>query len=236
MTIGCKYKIDAVGVGRLADRFDDARAAQAAEAAAAHRVVFLERQRAGGFGRGRGDRLGRRRQSALLLQRGGVARDRVGDLAHQAAQFADLGGDRIDRAAHPVHAALDLVFHGGEPAPLFGHLAGEVGGAAREIRDLVAEIAAVAQAVADGVDQRQAGERGHRHDQRGAGIDLEAEIEHGADRAGDEHHADRDEDGADTTHEPEPTPGQFPDGQRFAPPAPNVHDAAGPRNLEHLLW
>ena len=23
---------------------------------------------------------------------------------------------------------------------------------------------------------------------------------------------------------------------RFAPPDPNVHDATGPRNLEHLLW
>src|SRR5665647_697739 len=34
--------------------------------------------------------------AAVLQQQGGMAGDRVGDLPHQAAQFADLGGDRID--------------------------------------------------------------------------------------------------------------------------------------------
>ena len=135
-----------------------------------------------------------------------MARDRVGELPHQAAQFVDLGGNRIDRAVHPVHGALDAAFHGGKAARHLGHLAREIGGAARQIGDLVADVAAVAQAVADGVVQHHDGERGQRDDHRGAGIDPNPEIEHSADRAGDEHHADRDEDGADTTHVANPGP------------------------------
>ena len=97
-----------------------------------------------------------------------VRRHGVGDLADQPAQFADLGGDRIGRAARAVHGRFDPAFHGVEPARHLGHLAGEVGGAARQIGDLVAEVAAVAQAVADGIVERHAGERGQRHDRGGA--------------------------------------------------------------------
>ena len=192
------------------------------EAAAAHRVAFAQGQRAIGIGYGRRRRPSRRRQGTLLLQRGGMAGDRVGDLPHQAAQFADLGGDRIDRAARLVHGALDPAFHGDEPARHLAHLAGEVGGAARQIGDLVADIAAVAQAAADGIVECHGGERGQRHDRRGELVHLEAEIEHGADRAGDEHHADRNEDGADTTHEanPGPDPGPSTGGPDSQPRTP----------------
>ena len=70
----------------------------------------------------------------------------------------------------------------------------------------------------------------------GAAIQLDRQIEQRADRAGDEHHADRNENGAETTHV-KPIPGKFrAKPARFALPDPNVHDAAGPRNLEHLLW
>jgi hypothetical protein len=62
-----QIKIDAVGVDRLADQFDDALAAHIAEAAAADRVAFAQRQRAVGIGRGNGRQHGRGRQGALLL-------------------------------------------------------------------------------------------------------------------------------------------------------------------------
>ena len=130
---------------------------------AADRVVFAERERAVGGGIERGIVAGRDRgHRALLLQRDGVAGDGVGDLAHQGAQFADFGGDRIGRAARAVHGFIDAAFHGAEPARNLRHLAGEVAGAARQIRDLVAEIAAVAQAAADGVVQRHHNKRGER--------------------------------------------------------------------------
>ena len=80
----------------------------------------------------------------------------------------------------------------------------------------------LAQAAADGVVQRHAGERGQRHDRRGAPIELEGEIEHGAERASDKHHADRNEDGADTTHAV--NPGRPPPGFRN-PPADMIRAA-----------
>ena len=193
-----QIKIDTIGVDRLADQLADALAAQAPEAArAGDRVGLAQRQRRIGTGRVRS---GVRRQRALSLQGGFMSGHGFGDLPHQGAQFADLGGDRLDHAAHAARTGFDAGFHGVEPAADLSDLAGEIAGAARQIGDLVAEVAAVAQPVADGVVERHAGERGQRHDRGTASVHLESEIEHGTDRAGDEHHADRDEDGADTTH------------------------------------
>ena len=146
----------------------------------------------------------------MFLQDAFVHGDRIGDLPHQSAELADLGDERIDRAARPVHGRAHIAFHGVEPARDLGHLAGEVGGAARQIGDLATEVAAVAQPVADGVVERHGGERGHARDRRGGAIEFEAEKQHGAERRGDEHHADRDEYGADTTHAADPERRQFP--------------------------
>src|SRR6185312_9311853 len=88
----------------------------------------------------------------------------------------------------------------------FADLAGKVGGTARQIGDLVSEVAAIAQAIADGVEKRHAGQRGKRHDCRRAGVEFESEIEHRADRGGDKHHADRNENGTDATHAIYPGP------------------------------
>ena len=93
-----------------------------------------------------------------------MAGDRDRELLDQHAEFVDLadhgldavGAGRIGRH----HPALD----GGEPAAEFGDLAGEVGGAARQIRDLAADVGAVAQPHRHGVVEDQEGQRGQRHD------------------------------------------------------------------------
>ena len=59
---------------------------------------------------------------------------------------------------------------------------------------------AVAQAIADGIEERHAGQCRQSHNGRGAGIDIEAEIKHRAYRDSDKHDTGRDEDGADTSH------------------------------------
>ncbi len=146
----------------------------------------------------------------VVLQSSLVGGHGIGDLADQPAQFADLGGNRVEGAARAGHAALDTFLHGVQPARHLRHLTGEVAGAARQISDLVAEVAAVAQPVADRVVQRHGGQGRQGHDRGTAGVHLEAEIEHGADRAGDDHHADRNENGADATHAI--NPGQPPSG------------------------
>ena len=157
--------------------------------------------------------------------------DRLGDLAHQRAQFAHLGGERIDRNARPLDRLVDLGFHGVEPARDLAHLAREIGGAAREVGDLVAEGAAVGEAAADRVVEHH-GHQGAERDEAGAAhVQLEGEIEHGADRGGDEHHADRDEDGADTNHAV--IPGRPPPGGRLirsaGPQCPRPRLSAQPR-------
>ena len=118
----------------------------------------------------------------------------------QRAQFADFDRQRIDRAARAIDALAHVLVHVVEAPRHLRHLPRQIGGAARQIADLVAEFAAVAQPAGDAVVERHADERGQRHNRRGARIDLEAEIEHRADRSGDEHHADRDENGADASH------------------------------------
>ncbi len=136
-----QIKIDAVGIDRLVDQRDDVVAAQTARSGGRARCLLqLSVSPPSVTAR----RLSRHRQNALLLQRGGMARHRVRDLPHQFAQFTDLGGERIDRAARAVHGLLEASLHGAEPARNLAYLAAKVGGAARKVGDLVAEVAAVA--------------------------------------------------------------------------------------------
>ena len=59
---------------------------------------------------------------------------------------------------------------------------------------------AIVLARGDGVIDRERGERAERHQRRFGAGKAEAQIDHDAERAGDEHHAGRNEDGADTHH------------------------------------
>jgi hypothetical protein len=72
--------------------------------------------------------------------------------------------------------------------------------ATEQVTDLVAHVATVAQPGADGVVEREAAQHSERHDGRGERVHLEREIQHAAARHGDEHHADRNEYGGETTH------------------------------------
>ena len=93
-----------------------------------------------------------------------MAGDGDRELLDQHAEFVDLADHGLDAVGaggiRRHHPALD----GGEPAAEFGDLAGEVGGAARQVRDLAADVGAVAQPHRNRVVEDQEGQRGQRHD------------------------------------------------------------------------
>src|SRR5260370_41681309 len=122
------------------------------------------------------------------------------ELLDQHAQFVDLAGHGLDavraRGIYRHHPALD----GGQPAPEFGNLAREVGGAARQIRDLAADVGAIAQPHRDGVVEDQEGQRGERDDRGFRSADTGYGIQDQAERSCDEHHADGDENRGNADH------------------------------------
>ncbi len=81
-----------------------------------------------------------------------------------------------------------------------GHLLGEVGGHTRQVGDLIADVIAVAQAACDGVVKHKPGQRGQSGGGQFRAGQTEEEIKNGADRARNEHHADRDKDGGKPEH------------------------------------
>ena len=214
--MGCRYRSNSIVGGRFRKQVREALSRQSAEAL--DERGFLAKR---GSACGRASRLGRRRagsqtpgQRAVLLKHSGMAGDGFGDLLHQPAKLADFGGERIGGAARTIDRRRDLELDRIKAARDLGDLARKVGGATRQIADLVAEIAAIAQTIADAVEERHGGQRCERHNRRGAGVDLEPEIEHRANRGGDQHHADHDENGTDATHAVHPGPAtgatQFP--------------------------
>src|SRR6266853_1477792 len=129
-----------------------------------------------------------------------MAGDRDRELLDQHAQFADLAGHGLDAVRVcgicRRHPALD----GGQPAPEFGHLAREVGGAARQIRDLAADVGAIAQPHRDGVVEDQEGQRGERDDRGFRSADAGHGIQDEAERCCDQHHANGDENRGNADH------------------------------------
>ena len=136
----------------------------------------------------------------MLAQHRFMRGHRIGDLPDQTAQLADFERERIDRAARAADARFNAHLDRVDAARHFAYLTRQVGGAARQIGDLVAEVAAVAQPVADGIGEHHGDQRAERDQAGGPRVEPHAEIEHRADRAGDQYHADRDEYGADTNH------------------------------------
>ena len=135
-----------------------------------------------------------RRQHVVMAGNGNC------ELLDQHAEFTDLadhgldavGAGRIGRR----HPALD----GGKPAAEFGDLTREVGGAARQIRDLAADVGAVAQPHRHGVIEDQEGQRGQRHDRGFRSADAGDGIQDKAERRCDQHHADGDENRGNADH------------------------------------
>ena len=118
----------------------------------------------------------------------------------QGRQFLDLDGERLRRRQRLVEHRIDLGLHGAELTAELGELARQVGRAARDRGDLVADLGAVAGAGGDRVIDRKRGQDAEPDQKRFGAGQSEAQIDHKADRAGDKHHADSDEDGADTHH------------------------------------
>ncbi len=156
---------------------------------------------------------GKRRRAVVeigLAHRGGgrdargqhvvMAGDGDRELFDQHAEFVDFADHGLDAVGaggiRRHHPALD----GGEPAAEFRHLAGEIGGAARQIRDLAAGIGAIAQPHRYGVVEDQEGQRGQRHNRGFRPADAGHRIQHKAKGGCDQHHADGDENRRNANH------------------------------------
>ena len=126
--------------------------------------------------------------------------DQLGKLPDQPREFLDLVSQRLrDRnrfVRHGLHPALDRA----EAAAEFRDLAGEIARAPGDARHLVADFGTVAPAARDGVVNRQHGENPERDQGRIDQTEAKTQKQHRADRAGDEHHACRDKNGADAHH------------------------------------
>ena len=129
-----------------------------------------------------------------------MAGDGSRELLDQHAEFVDLADHGLDAVGaggiRRHHPALDR----GQPAAEFGDLAGEVGGAARQIRDLAADVGAVAQPHRYGVVEDQEGQRGERHDRGFRSADAGHRIQDQAKGCCDQHHADGDENRRNANH------------------------------------
>ena len=149
--------------------------------------------------RRRGNARGRRVRDRVLqhlLVRG----DRVGEFLHQVAKLADLGRQRLGCGARAVHRGRDLAFHRDEAAVELGHLAADVGGAAREVRDLAADVVAVTLPACEGIEHHQRGHRGDGGHRRLHAGEAERQVRDDARGRRDQHHAEGDEDGAEAPH------------------------------------
>ncbi len=129
-----------------------------------------------------------------------MAGDGDRELLDQHAEFVDLADHGLDAVAaggiRRHHAALD----GREPAAEFGDLAGEVGGAAGQVRDLAADVGAVAQPHRNRVVEDQEGQRRQRHDRGFGSADAGDRMQDQAKRGCDQHHADGDKNRRNANH------------------------------------
>ena len=129
-----------------------------------------------------------------------VGRDRVGELLHQLAEFVDLADQRFGHLARAVHRGGDLALHPDDPPVEFGNLPADVGGGARKVGDLAADVEAVALAAGDRVDHHERGHHRDAGDRRLHAGEPEREVGHDARRNGDHHHAERNKRGAQAPH------------------------------------
>ena len=126
--------------------------------------------------------------------------DRIRQLLDQGSEQRDLAGERFGGRPRLVGMARHVAFDRRKPPADFRDLAGKIGGAAGKIGDLVADIGAIARPAGDRIEERQAGQYGDRHYGGFNPCEPERQIEHGPDRAGDQNHTERDEDGTEAHH------------------------------------
>ena len=168
---------------------------------------------------GLGDKRWRRKfslQPPDFTKPGVMTGDGFGQLFHQRTEFADLCGQRIVRRARTPGAVLRL--DGIDPAADFADLAGQIGGAARQIGNLLADIVAIAQPRRDDIVERKRGHDRERYDRGFSSRQTEHQIADGAERTGDQDHADCDEDGRQPLHV-SPKSGRIAAAAPIRPPA-----------------
>ena len=129
-----------------------------------------------------------------------MAGDQIGELFHQRRKFLDLRSERLCGLERALENVLDLAVHGIEPQTELGELARQIAGTARQRRDLRAGLSAIPHPRRDRIVDRERGERAERHHTGFHTGKAEAQIKHDAERDGDEHHADGDENRTDAHH------------------------------------
>ena len=113
----------------------------------------------------------------------------LGKLLDQVTELLHLGRERVIRRTRFRGRALGPAFQCRYPAPHFADLARHVGGAARELGELVAGGCARAAPGRDDVVDGECAKQPDRHGERLGFADAEGEIERDPGRAGDQHHA-----------------------------------------------
>ena len=127
--------------------------------------------------------------------------NRYGQLPDQRTQLADFGGDSLHAVVAGAVDGGEAGLDGAHAAAELGDLPREIGGAAGQIRDLAADIGAVAQAHRHRIVEDQEGEGGKGDDGGFGDGEARQRIDHQAERRCDQHHADGDENRRNADHE-----------------------------------
>ena len=122
--------------------------------------------------------------------------DGIGELLDQRPKLINFGRQRISERVGVVGACPDLL-DGSEPPSDFGDLPRQIGAAAGQFEELAAEPGARPHLGRHEVVDAKRGEHHERDRHRFRGVEGKREIEQGASGAGDQHHADSDEDGTE---------------------------------------
>jgi hypothetical protein len=127
-----------------------------------------------------------------------VDRDGFGEPFDQQAEFLDLQGERVGDGAGAIDRGRDFPLQGGEAVSHLRDLSRQVGFPARHVGKLTARRRWKPDAAGDHLGEHQCrqGSGGHRHGLRHAG--TEVEMDAGAGKSRDHHHAQGYGDGTKT--------------------------------------
>ena len=149
--------------------------------------------------------LGGRVQGAPIVAAGTgehnvVRRNQVGKLFDQPRKLLDLAGERRGCRQRFVEDCFDLALSRSEPAVEIRELARQIARAADKLGHLLVHHGALTLVGGDGTVDRGRRRQTECHQDRVSDGEPQAKIEHGAERGGDKHDADGNEDDADAHH------------------------------------
>ena len=129
-----------------------------------------------------------------------MRRNQVGKLFDQPRKLLDLAGERRGRRQRFVEDCFDLALRRSEPAVEVRELARQIARAADKLGHLLVHNGALTLVGGDGTVDRGRRRQTECHQDRVSDGEPQAKIEHGAERGGDKHDADGNEDDADAHH------------------------------------